>query len=85
MKMMLAIAGVGLVVGLGGLMYGVFAVGVPYQDPTATQAASERANGAISGWAMGSGAFMFLTGLVGFAIQGVRRYRTCRTNPPITP
>jgi len=39
---------VGTVVAIGGLLYGVLTVGVPYPDPTPAQAAAERANLAIS-------------------------------------
>lgn len=73
MKMMLTIAGVGLVIASGGLAYGIFAVGVPYQDPTAAQAAAERANAAISGWTMGGGVLILLAGVGGSVILGLRR------------
>jgi len=73
MKMMLAIAGAGLVIALGGLAYGVLTVGVPYQDPTAAQAAAERMNVAISGWAMGGGILMLLAACGGLVIIGLGR------------
>ena len=73
MKMMLGIAGAGLVIALGGLVYGVVTVGVPYQDPTAAQAAAERMNFAISGWAMGGGILMLLAAGGGLVMLGAVR------------
>ena len=73
MKMMLAIAGAGLVIAFGGLLHGVLTVGVPYQDPTAAQAAAERMNVAISDWAMGVGILMLLAAGGGLVILGLGR------------
>lgn len=81
MKTMLAIAGAGLVIALGGWAYGVVTVGVPLQDPTAAQAAAERANVATSAWVMGGGALTVLAGIVGIAILGLGRLGRPRSRP----
>ena len=73
MKLLLWLMLSGFAVAIGGLVYGVLAVGVPYQDPTPAQAAAERVSVAISGWAMGSGTVMILVGLVGMAFIGASR------------
>ena len=73
MRLLLAVTLSGFAAAIGGLVYGVLAVGVPYPDPTPAQAASERASVAISGWAMGGGMFMTLVGLIGIAFIGVSR------------
>jgi hypothetical protein len=73
MKLMLWLMLSGFAVAIGGIVYGVLAVGVPYQDPTPAQAAAERGSVAISGWAMGGGTVMMLVGLVGMAFIGVSR------------
>jgi hypothetical protein len=46
---------------------------VPYQDPTAVQAAAERINVAISGWAMGGGILMLLAAGGGLVMLGAVR------------
>jgi hypothetical protein len=73
MKLLLVLTLSGFVAAIGGLVYGVLAVGVPCQDPTPAQAAAERASAAISGWAMGGGTVMTLAGLVGIAFVGASR------------
>jgi hypothetical protein len=73
MKLMLWLSLSGFAVAIGGLAYGVLAVGVPYQDPTPSQAAAERVSVAISGWAMSCGTVMTLVGLIGMAFNGARR------------
>ena len=73
MKWMLGIAASGLVIAAGGLIYGVLAVGVPHQNPTPAQAAAERMNVAVSGWAMAGGSLMLIAGLAGIAIIGTSR------------
>ena len=73
MKTMVAIAALGLVVASGGFLYGGFTIGVPYQDATPAQAAAERANMAITSRAMVGGVLMFLAGIGGAAILGLRR------------
>lgn len=73
MKLFLGLTLSGFAVAIGGLVYGVLAVGVPYQDPTPAQAAAERVSDAITGWAMGGGTVMMLVGLVGMAFIGASR------------
>ena len=73
MKLLLWLMLSGFAVAIGGLVYGVLAVGVPYQDPAPAQAAAERVSVAISGWAMGGGTVMILVGLVGMAFIGASR------------
>jgi hypothetical protein len=73
MKLFLGLTLSGVAVAIGGLVYGVLAVGVPYQDPTPAQAAAERVSAAISGWAMGGGTVMTLVGLVGMVVIGTSR------------
>lgn len=72
-KLMLWLTLSGFAVAIGGLLYGVLAVGVPYQDPTPAQAAAERVSVAISGWAMICGTVMTLFGLIGMALIGTSR------------
>jgi hypothetical protein len=69
MKVMLALAATGLAVAIGGILYGVVTVGVPYPDPTPAQAAAERANLAIVEWAMVGGGLLLLCGVVGMTIR----------------
>jgi hypothetical protein len=52
----------GLIFG-GGLLYWVFSVGVPTQDPTPEIAAYENRVDRVSGWIMGTGLAVGLTGL----------------------
>jgi hypothetical protein len=73
MKLLLATALLGFAMAIGGLLYGVLAVGVPYHDPTPAQAAAERASLSISGWAMGGGGVIALVSLAGTAIIGTSR------------
>ena len=79
MKTLLALTLFGFVVAIGGLLYGVVAVGVPYQDPTPAQAAAERASLAISGWAIGGGSVIAIVSLTGMAIIGT--YRLVQPRP----
>lgn len=72
-KLMLWLTLAGFAVAIGGLLYGVLAVGVPYQDPTPAQAATERVSVTISGWAMICGTVMTLFGLIGMALIGASR------------
>lgn len=81
MKMWLALLIWGFVIAMCGLMYGVLAVGVPYQDPTPAQAAAERTSSAIVDWAMGGGTVMVLVGIVGVATIGIRRLVRRRSSP----
>ena len=73
MKTLLALTLFGFVVAIGGLLYGVVAVGVPYQDPTPAQAAAERASFTISGWAIGGGSVIAIGSLTGMEIIGTNR------------
>lgn len=73
MKFLLWLTLSGFAVAIGGIVYGVLAVGVPYQDPTPAQAAAERVSVAISGWAMGGGAVMTLVSLVGMVVVRASR------------
>ena len=73
MTKMSVLAGIGLAGGLAGVVYGVVAVGVPAQDPTPAQAAAERFNLALSGWAMAVGGVVMVAGIVGMAVTAARR------------
>jgi len=50
MTLLLALVISGFVIALGGLMYGVLAVGIPYPDPTPAQAAAEGGSSALLDW-----------------------------------
>ena len=67
------LAGIGLAMAIAGFVYGVVAVGVPAQDPTPAQAAAERFNLALSGWAMAVGGVVMVAGIVGMAVAAARR------------
>jgi heme/copper-type cytochrome/quinol oxidase subunit 2 len=58
---------------IAGFVYGVVAVGVPTQDPTPAQAAAERFNLALSGWAMAVGGAVMVAGIIGMAVAAARR------------
>jgi heme/copper-type cytochrome/quinol oxidase subunit 2 len=73
MAKMSVLAGIGLALAVAGFVYGVVAVGVPTQDPTPAQAAAERFNLALSGWAMAVGGFVMVAGIVGMAVAAARR------------
>lgn len=73
MKLLLRLTLSGCAVAIGGLVYGVLAVGVPYQDPIPAQAAAERRSVALSDLAIGGGAGMMVVGLVGMASIGASR------------
>lgn len=51
---------VGLPLFIGGFIWGVHFVGVPYQDPTPAQRADEALHSSISGWLMGAGLCILL-------------------------
>jgi len=75
MKFMVAMAVLGVVIAVCGLIYGVLAVGVPYQEPSAAQAAAEETYLTVFDWVMAGGGLMVVAGLVGAAIIGSsRRY-----------
>ena len=60
----------------GGLLYGVFSVGVPTQDPTPEIFAYEKRVEGVSGWIMGTGLTIGLTGLLwGGAVRLSRAVR----------
>ena len=73
MTKMSVLAGIGLAMAIAGFVYGVVAVGVPTQDPTPAQAAAERFNLALSGWAMTIGGVVMVAGIVGMAVAAARR------------
>lgn len=73
MAKMSVLAGIGLAMAVAGFVYGVVAVGVPAQDPTPTQAAAERFNLALSGWAMAVGGAVMVAGIIGMAVAAARR------------
>lgn len=73
MKFLLTMVFFGFIIALGGLLFGVLTVGVPYQDPSPIQAAEERANLAISSWAMVGGTIFLSLGVSGIAILGICR------------
>ena len=73
MTKMTVLAGIGLAMAIAGFVYGVVAVGVPAQDPTPAQAAAERFNLALSGWAMAIGGVVMVAGIVGMAVTAARR------------
>ena len=73
MTKMSVLAGIGLAMAIAGFVYGVVAVGVPAQDPTPAQAAAERFNLALSGWAMAVGGVVMVAGIVGMAVAAARR------------
>jgi heme/copper-type cytochrome/quinol oxidase subunit 2 len=73
MTKMSVLAGIGLAMAIAGFVYGVVAVGVPAQDPTPAQAAAERLNIALSGWAMAGGGFVMVAGIIGMAVAAARR------------
>lgn len=73
MAKMSVIAGIGLAMAIAGFVYGVVAVGVPTQDPTPAQAAAERFNLALSGWAMAVGGAVMVAGIIGMAVAAARR------------
>ena len=72
MAKMSVLAGIGLALAVAGFVYGVVAVGVPTQDPTPAQAAAERFNLALSGWAMTIGGGVMVAGIVGMAVAAAR-------------
>jgi hypothetical protein len=72
MAKMSVLAGIGLALAVAGFVYGVVAVGVPAQDPTPAQAAAERFNLALSGWAMAVGGVVMVVGIIGMAIAASR-------------
>lgn len=45
---------------IGGFIWGVHFVGVPYQDPTPAQRADEALHSSISSWLMGAGLCILL-------------------------
>jgi hypothetical protein len=51
----------GLLLFMVGFVWGVYFVGIPYQDPTPAQRAYEALHGSISGWLMGAGICIFLS------------------------
>jgi hypothetical protein len=55
------IAILGLLLFAAGLLWGGYFVGVPYQDPTPAQGASQAMHLGISGWLMGVGVCMLLS------------------------
>lgn len=58
----------GLLLFMVGLIWGVYFVGIPYQDPTPAQRAHEALHISVSFWLMGAGTFTFLsTGLLSVA------------------
>jgi heme/copper-type cytochrome/quinol oxidase subunit 2 len=73
MAKMSVLAGIGLALASAGFVYGVVAVGVPAQDPTPAQAAAERFNLALSGWAMAVGGVVMVAGIIGMAVAAARR------------
>jgi heme/copper-type cytochrome/quinol oxidase subunit 2 len=73
MAKMSVLAGIGLAMAIAGFVYGVVAVGVPTQDPTPAQAAAERFNLALSGWAMAVGGAVMVAGIIGMAVAAARR------------
>ena len=73
MTKMSVLAGIGLAMAIAGFVYGVVAVGVPAQDPMPVQAAAERFNLALSGWAMAIGGVVMVAGIVGMAVVATRR------------
>jgi heme/copper-type cytochrome/quinol oxidase subunit 2 len=73
MAKMSVLAGIGLAMAIAGFVYGVVAVGVPAQDPTPAQAAAERFNLALSGWAMAVGGVVMVAGIIGMAVAAARR------------
>ena len=73
MTKMSVLAGIGLAMAIAGFVYGVVAVGVPAQDPTPAQAAAERFNLALSGWAMAVGGAVMVVGIIGMAVVAARR------------
>ena len=73
MTKMSVLAGIGLAMAIAGFVYGVVAVGVPAQDTTPAQAAAERFNLALSGWAMAVGGVAMVAGIVGMAVTAARR------------
>jgi hypothetical protein len=64
------IAMVGLLLFLGGFIWGVHFVGVPYQDPTPAQRAYEALHGSISGWLMGAGICVLMSSAL-FAVARI--------------
>lgn len=73
MAKMSVFAGIGLAMAIAGFVYGVMAVGVPAQDPTPAQAAAERFNLALSGWALAVGGVVLVAGIIGMAVAAARR------------
>ena len=73
MAKMSVLAGIGLAMAIAGFLHGVMAVGVPAQDPTPAQAAAERFNLALSGWAMAVGGVLMLAGIIVMAVAAARR------------
>jgi heme/copper-type cytochrome/quinol oxidase subunit 2 len=73
MTKMSVLAGIGLAMAIAGFVYGGVAVGVPAQDPTPAQAAAERFNLALSGWAMAIGGVVMVVGIIGMAVAAARR------------
>ncbi len=69
----LYVAGLGAVIAIGGLLYGVLTVGVPHPEPTLAQAAAEKSHLAISSWAMGGGIVVFVIGLLLFLAVAIVR------------
>ncbi len=56
--------GLGAVVAIGGVFYGVVTVGVPSHDATPAQASAEKAHLAIFSWALGVGLVVFTIGFL---------------------
>ena len=66
-------AALGGTIAIGGIIYGVVSVGVPYPDATPAQAAAERTNLAVSSWTTILGGIMLVGGLLAAAIEGAAR------------
>jgi hypothetical protein len=59
---------VGLPLFIGGFIWGVHFVGVPYQDPTPALRAEEALHRSISGWLMAAGiCILLVSALLAFA------------------
>lgn len=76
----LSVTGLGAVVAIGGLLYGVLSVGVPHPEPTLPQAAAEKANLAISHCATGCGMIVFATGVIMLLALAIVRVVARATN-----
>ena len=69
------VAVLGAVILVVGLCYGVITVGVPYPEPTPSQAAWEKIHSGISGWLMLWGTGTLFLGLIGLMACFVVRNR----------